>query len=353
MKLTTQLAIAYPILQGPMLGVTTPAMVAAVANAGGLGSLPVGGLSPEKTHELILATKSKTDKPFAVNLFAHETSVSTSQADIDTMLNLLEAIYEDYGIPFSRPALTEFNFYSYQDQIEVLLHEQIPIVSFTFGLLEPAVVDQLKQQGSTLIGTATCVREAILLEESGVDIVVAQGVEAGGHRGTFLTDGPLPQVGSLSLLPQIVDAVSLPVIAAGGLFDARTVKAAFVLGAEGVQLGSFFLASDESAASEAYKTAVLSASDTSTALTRAFSGRWARGITNRFMEQVEQATLTIPYYTYQNSLTAGLRAYAQQNNIPELISLWAGQSASNSRRGKASDLLRSLIEQLDFDQEPV
>ncbi|GAB3760522.1 NAD(P)H-dependent flavin oxidoreductase [Spirosoma pomorum] len=351
MKLSHLLPITYPIIQAPMLGVTTPAMVAAVANTGGLGSLPIGGLSPEKASELIRATKSKTDKPFSVNLFTHETTVPADPDAIERMLDLLETIYKDYAIPFSRPALTNFRFYSYRDQIDVLLHEQIPIVSFTFGLLEPDLVYQFKRRGTTLIGTATSVQEAVLLEGIGVDAVVAQGTEAGGHRGSFLADDPLPQIGLLSLLPQVVDAISRPVIAAGGLFDARTVEAAFVLGAAGVQLGSFFLATDESAASEAYKTAVLTSTDTSTSLTRAFSGRWARGIRNRFMDQIEQSGLAIPYYTYQNSLTAELRAHAQQHNIPDLISLWAGQSAAKSQRGKSGDLLKVLLDQLTFGDE--
>jgi nitronate monooxygenase len=353
MTLPQLLSVTYPIIQAPMLGVTTPAMVAAVANTGGLGSLPIGGLSPAKASELIRATKSKTGKPFSVNLFAHDTTIPADPDAIEHMLDLLETIYKDYAIPFSRPALTNFRFYSFQDQLDVLLHEQIPVVSFTFGLLEPELVAQFKRRGTTVIGTATSVQEAILLEDLGVDAVVAQGTEAGGHRGSFLANDTLPQIGLLSLLPQVVDAISRPVIAAGGLSDAKTVKAAFMLGAAGVQLGSFFLATDESAASEAYKTAVLTSIDTSTSLTRAFSGRWARGVRNRFMDQIEQSGLAIPYYTYQNSLTANLRAYAQQHNIPDLISLWAGQSAAKSQRGKSGDLLQSLLDQLTLGAEPL
>lgn len=345
-RLTQLLSVKYPIIQAPMLGVTTPAMVAAIANAGGLGSLPVGGLSPQKTAELIRLTKDKTNKPFAVNLFTHALDSSVVQTQLDGMQKLLKSVHDELGIPFEPKSIADFTFYSYKDQLEILLSERVDVVSFTFGLLEPHETDQLKGQGCRLIGTATSVREAILLDQLGVDAIVAQGVEAGGHRGSFLSDEALPQVGLMALLPQVVDAVSVSVIAAGGLFDDRTIKAAFILGAAGVQLGSLFIASDESAASESYKEAVLSSTDTSTALTRAFSDRWARGIKNRFMERVEQSAVSIPYYTYQNSLTAAMRTHRQQQNLRDFISLWAGQSACRSQRGKASDIFLSLVSTL-------
>ncbi|GAB3697516.1 nitronate monooxygenase family protein [Spirosoma flavus] len=345
-SLTQLLQIDYPIIQAPMLGVTTPAMVAAIANEGGLGSLPVGGLSPQKTAELIRQTKAKTNKPFAVNLFTHSTRDPVDQQQLDAMQQLLKPIYDELGLPFEHKSLTDFTFFSYMDQVEVLLNEQVPIISFTFGTLEPEVIGQCKNRSIRLIGTATSVREAKVLADLGVDAIVAQGIEAGGHRGSFLTDEALPQVGLMSLLPQVVDAVSVPVIAAGGLYDDRTVNAAFMLGASGVQLGSIFIVSDESAASEIYKEAVLTAHDTSTALTRAFSGRWARGIKNGFMKRIEQSNVTIPYYTYQNNLTAALRTYGQQHNLRDYISLWAGQSAYRSQRGKASDIFLALVEKL-------
>ncbi len=331
-----------------MLGVTTPDMVAAVAKEGGLGSLPVGGLSPEITFQLIKETKSKTSKPFSVNLFAHEITTSVDIAELNTMQDFLETVFQEYNIPFERKEISDFTFYSYEEQIEILINENIPIVSFTFGTLNPDIIDRFKRRGTVLIGTATDVNEAKVLADSGVDMVVAQGIEAGGHRGSFLPDKPLPQVGLLSLLPQIVDAISIPVIAAGGLFDKRTIQAAFTLGAQVVQLGSIFIASDESAASDAYKEAVLHSNETSTELTRAFSGRWARGIRNDFMERMKTSGIPIPSYTYQNSLTAPLRAYARTYDLVDLISLWAGQSSFRSRRGKSSDIFRSLVQSLQL-----
>lgn len=346
-QLSELLSVKYPVIQAPMLGVTTPAMVAAIANEGGLGSLPVGGLSPQKTAELIRLTREKTGKPFAVNLFAHATSVPAEQTKLDAMQEFLKAVHEELAIPFEYKSVSDFSFYHYRDQLEVLLDEKVEIVSFTFGILEPDVIELLKSRGIKLIGTATSVREAKMLDQLGADAIVAQGLEAGGHRGSFLNDEMLPQVGLMALLPQTVDAVSVPVIAAGGLYNDRTIQAAFALGAAGVQLGSLFIACDESAASEVYKEAVLSSGDTSTALTNAFSGRWARGIKNGFMERIEKSGIEIPYYTYQNSLTSALRAYGQQHNLRDFIALWAGQSAAHARRGKAGDIFLTLIEKLN------
>jgi nitronate monooxygenase len=340
------LDIRYPIVQAPMLGVTTPAMAAAVSNAGGLGSLPIGGLPAEKSSALIRETKARTDKPFAVNLFAHKLESNVSDKEIEMMEQYLEKLHQQYNLPFQRKPIADYKFYNHLDQIDVLLDERVPIVSFTFGMLEAEVVSKLKKSGVTLIGTATSVKEAALLDKSGMDVIVAQGIEAGGHRGSFLEDEPLPQVGLISLLPQIVDHVSVPVIAAGGLFDYRTIGAAFALGAAGAQLGSYFIAADESAASEVYKAYVLSSTDTSTELTRAFTGKWARGIRNNFMQQMQNSGLSIPYYTLQNSLTSALRDYGKSAGIAHIISLWAGQSASQSKRGSTEALFRLLIEQL-------
>ncbi|WP_134091282.1 nitronate monooxygenase family protein [Olivibacter sp. XZL3] len=354
MKEFTQLmGIRYPIIQAPMLGVTTPAMVAAVANAGGLGSLPLGGLSPEKALALIKETKAGTDRPFAVNLFAHALISEVNEEHIQKMEDYLEQIHRRHHLPFERKAISDYRFYNHLDQIDVLLDGQVSIISFTFGLPEPDVIERLHAQGIKVIGTATSVKEARLLDKAGVDAIVAQGIEAGGHRGTFIEGEPLPQVGLISLIPQVVDCVSIPVIAAGGLFDCRTIKAAFVLGAAAVQLGSYFIATDESAASEIYKERLLNSTDTSSELTRAFTGKWARGIRNSFMQEMKSSDLTIPYYTYQNSLTSALRDYGKTKGIGDLISLWAGQSASRGKRGSTQSLFQELIEQLEGEPNPV
>jgi len=347
------LGISYPIVQAPMLGVTTPGMVAAIANAGGLGSLPLGGLSPEKCKALIRETKAKTNRPFSVNLFAHALPAEVSEGHINKMETYLEAFHTKYNIPFERKPISSYHFYNHLDQISVVLEERIRIVTFTFGLPHTDVVSKLKERGIKIMGTATSVKEAALVEKAGMDAIVAQGIEAGGHRGSFIEDEPLPQVGLISLVPQVVDTVSVPVIAAGGIFDHRTVKAVFTLGASGAQLGSYFLAAEESAASEIYKKSVLSATDTSTKLTQAFTGKWARGIGNGFMEDMKNSGLTIPYYTYQNSLTAALRSFGKSAGIADVNSLWAGQSASKSRRGSTEVLFDDLIDRIKADSNPI
>lgn len=346
------LHISYPVIQAPMLGVTTPDMVAAISNLGGLGSIPAGGLSPENTVALIQETKAKTSRPFAVNLFAHPLKSSVEE-DIHLMEVYLEQYHHKYGLTFSPKPLSDYRFYNHLDQIDILLQEQVPVVSFTFGLPDAAVIRKLKDAGIKMIGTATSVKEAKLLDEAGMDAITAQGIEAGGHRGSFMDAEPLPQVGLISLVPQIADCVSVPVIAAGGLFDHRTIRAAFALGAAGVQLGSYFIAAEESAATDAYKDHVLKSTDTSTTLTRAFTGKWARGIINGFMEDMERSDLNIPYYTWQNSLTAPLRAYGKTQDIGDLISMWAGQSAANSQRDSTANLFLKLISEIQEQPNPV
>jgi len=330
-----------------MLGVTTPEMAAAVSNASGLGSLPVGGLSPETTRELIRKTKGLTTAPFAVNLFVHQVPDAIDEVGLQRMQDYLEKYAQEKKLPFTRRNAPEFTFYTYQQQVDILLEEQVPIVSFTFGIPTPEIMTRLRKAGIVLIGTATSVAEAVALEQAGAAIIVAQGFEAGGHRGSF-GEGQLPQVGLFSLLPQVVDAVKVPVLAAGGIVDARTIRAAFQLGASGVQVGTLFIPSTESLASEGFKDAVINAKDTDTTLTRAFSGRWARGVRNEFMSALETSGVAIPDYTLQNSLTAGIRAHGQKNGHPEWVSLWAGQSAAKARRGNAADIFKELIKGVDF-----
>lgn len=337
------LKISYPVVQGAMLGVSTPKMTAGVSNAGGLGTLAAGGLSPEKTRQLIRETKQYTDKPFAVNLFAHDVPVKFDIPQISKMQDFLLSFCKAHQIPFEIRNAEELKFYGYEDQLDVLIEESIEIISFTFGMLRESVVKVLKENNCLLVGTATSVEEAVALENSGVDLITAQGTEAGGHRGSFLCRDQLPQIGLMSLIPAIADAVHLPVLAAGGISDNRGLKAAIALGASGIQVGSIFIPTDESAAVESYKNAVLTAADVDTTLTRAFSGRWARGIKNAFMEAVENSGLEIPTYVIQNNLTSVIRTYAQQNDQKDFISMWAGQSSSRGKRGSTADIFASLV----------
>ncbi|MDQ3292511.1 MAG: nitronate monooxygenase [Bacteroidota bacterium] len=345
-EITHLLKITYPIVQAPMLGVTTSAMVAAVSNAGGLGSLPVGGLSPDQTLSLIQQTKSLTNKPFAVNLFVHQIP-PMNRTQVEPMVQFLEKLCAQHQISYPKPNLDTLTLYSYQEQIAILLDENIPVVSFTFGNLDDDSIQALKGNGTVLIGTATCRQEAALLEQKGIDIITAQGTEAGGHRGTFLDITPLPLIGTLSLASQIVESCQVPILAAGGIYNGKTIKAAFTLGAKGVQIGSAFIASNESLAIESYKQAIQNASETDSILTKTFSGRWARGIQNKFMTEVENSGLPIPDYPFQNALTTPLRGLAQKQNNKDFTTLWAGQSASKAQRKSAAEIFTQFIQETE------
>ncbi|MDQ4139319.1 MAG: nitronate monooxygenase [Bacteroidota bacterium] len=345
-ELTRLLKITYPIVQAPMLGVTTPAMVAAISNAGGLGSLPVGGLSPDQTLSLIRQTKSLTDKPFAVNLFVHQIPPINPE-EVEPMIQFLEKLCSQHQINYPKPNLDGITLYSYQEQISILLEENIPVVSFTFGILAEEIILALKEKGTVLIGTATCGQEAAILEQKGIDIITAQGMEAGGHRGTFLDIKPLPLIGSFSLFTQLVESCQVPILAAGGIYNGKTIKAAFTLGAKGVQIGSAFIASNESLAIEAYKQALQNAYETDSVLTNTFSGRWARGIQNKFMMEVENSGLCIPDYPIQNALTTPLRGLAQKQNNKDFTTLWAGQSASKAQRKPATEIFFQFIKETE------
>jgi nitronate monooxygenase len=341
-ELTRILKINYPLVQAPMLGVTTPEMVAAVSNEGGLGSLPVGLLSPEKTRELIQKTKALTDKPFAVNLFAHDIPAIDVQ-NTETLQHKLSDMVRKYNLSYQPLNINLIRHYSYQEQIGTLIDENIPVVSFTFGVIDDNSIQQLHDKGIIIIGTATSVREAIHLDNIGIDIITAQGIEAGGHRGTFLEDEPLPQVGTFSLIPQVADKVKRPVLAAGGIMDGRTFKAALILGAQGAQVGTAFVGSDESLAVNSYKNALKTSLDTDTVLTRAFSGRWARGIRNTFHDQVQRLNINYPPYPILNTLTGPIRSAAQKSDNKAFTTLWAGQSAAMARFQPAAEIFRALI----------
>jgi nitronate monooxygenase len=325
-----------------MLGVTTPEMVAAVCNEGGLGSLPIGGLAPDIAQQLIRKTKTLTDKPFAVNLFAHKIPVYKDE-DLEPMRKLMMDLAHKRKFELAASDLTNFRFYTYHDQIGILVEEGISLISFTFGCLDSQTIHLLKDKGCILIGTATCMEEAVFLQQENIDMVVAQGIEAGGHRGTFLENISLPLVGLFSLIPQVKSAIQIPCIAAGGINSGETIKAAFELGADAVQIGTSFIGTKESQAIGSYKERLAEAKDTDTKLTRAFTGRWARGIRNQMMKDIEQANIPIPPYPLQNVLTAKLRRLAQQAGDSDYTTLWAGQSAGHETFSGSKEVLRHLI----------
>lgn len=341
-RVTERLGIRYPIIQAPMAGgPTTPALVAAVSNAGGLGSLAAAYLKPAAIRQAIRDIRTLTDRPFAVNLFIPEPFTDDPHKR-ERMQRHLQTYRDELGIetPDSYSSYAE----SFEEQMAVVLEENVPVFSWTFGLLDHNLVTQLKSQGTVLIATATTVREAIAAELSGADLIAAQGFEAGGHRGSFLAPHEDSMIGTFALVPQITDRVQIPVIAAGGIMDSRGLVAALALGAEAVQMGSAFLTCQESGASPLHKRALLTSTDESTALTKSFSGKPARGVKNRLLSELADRAADLPDYPVQNALTRDIRAAAAQQGRAEYLSLWGGQAARMGHTGPAADLITELIE---------
>ncbi|PWA13099.1 nitronate monooxygenase [Pueribacillus theae] len=342
--LSKELNITYPIIQAPMAGgITTPELVAAVSNAGGLGSIASGYMSPESLRESIRQTKQLTDKPFQVNLFVPgEDEVELSREELEEADKLLHPFYNELEIDIQE---LPTNFTEpYDELVDVVIDESIPVVSFTFGIPSEEVIQRLKQAGAFVIGTATTVNEAIHLEKAGMDAVVAQGSEAGGHRGTFSTDFEQAMVGSIALIPQVVDNISIPVIAAGGIMDARGVLAAEVLGASAVQMGTAFLTCEESGTNPIHQKTILESFEDSTVVTNVFSGKPARGIHNYFIEQMNDYEHLIPPYPAQNALTSTLRKEAGKQQNIRFMSLWSGQGARLSKKTTAANLIKEVVQ---------
>ena len=315
-------------------GPSTPELVAAVSNAGGLGSLGAAYLTPDQITDAIRRIRTLTSRPFNVNLFAGGWNANQT-FDAGPMLEHLGEIHDKLGLPAPvAPTPTPDPFPA---QFEAVLEERAPIFSFTFGIPERDAISRLKSLGIVILGTSTTVEEARHLEQAGVDAVVAQGAEAGAHRGTFLGSFESSMVPTLDLVRATVSAVSLPVIATGGIMDGRDIVAALHAGASAAQLGTAFLTCPESGASEVHKRAILAATEDTTVVTQAFSGRAARGIRNAFMANVDGKELILPY-PLQNSLTRPMRSAAAQQGLADYLSLWAGQGVARARAMPAGDL---------------
>ncbi len=337
------LGTRYPIVQAPMAGgFTTPELVAAVSNAGALGSLGAAILPPDELRDAIAAIRRLTDRPFAVNLFAPLMPPEVDTEAIAAMQAVLAPFRAELGLPEAPlpspppPGLVEA-------QHAVVAEARVPVLSFTFGTLP---FDAAREAGSVILGTATTVAEAVELERLGVDAVVAQSGEAGGHRGTFL--GPFENaiVGGVALVPRIVDHVSVPVLLAGGIMDGRGIAAALALGAEGVQLGTAFLGCPEAGVSEPLRR-TLGAADDATVVSRAYSGRPARLVRTRLVDAIEAAAVDPLPYPVQAVVTADLRAAALAADRTDLSLVLSGQAAGALRDLPAAELVETLVRETD------
>jgi len=345
--LTERLGVTHPVIQAPMAGGgDTPELVAAVGEAGGFGIIGAAYLTPAQIGEAAGRVRGRSSKPFGINLFA-PTPVPEIPEDTETALERVTPFFAEVGLAVPKPPRLPQN--TFDEQVAAVLDSGATVFSFTFGMPSEQVIRAIKSKGLLLVGTATTVDEAVALEKAGFDAVVAQGSEAGGHRGTFSANFDEALVGTMALVPQVVDAVKIPVIASGGIMDGRGVAAALTLGAAAIQIGTAFLTCAESGISEAYRQAILGARENETRVTRAFSGRPARGIVNRFMNEVEKGggADTILPFPLQNALTRPLRTAAAQQGRAEFLSLWAGQGVRLARRQSAGELVERLAREAE------
>jgi nitronate monooxygenase len=339
--LQTLLNIELPIIQAPMAGVQASALAIAVSNAGGLGSLPCAMLNPAALRNELAAIKAHTDKPFNVNFFSHTSPAPNAKREA-AWRRTLAPYYKEFGIDpdtiAAGPGRAPFS----AEMADVLAEFKPPFISFHFGLPASELLDRVRTWGAKILSTATTVEEARWLEARGVDAIIAQGVEAGGHRGMFLSDDLTTQVGTFALVPQIVKAVNVPVIAAGGIADAHGVAAAMRLGAAGVQIGTAYLLCPEATTSALHRAALKSDAARHTALTNLFTGRPARGIVNRIIREVGPMGSTVPAFPLATSAIAPLRAKAESQGSGECSPLWSGQNATGCREISAAQLTREL-----------
>ncbi|MES2345389.1 MAG: nitronate monooxygenase [Chlamydiota bacterium] len=329
-----------PIIQAPMAGgVTTPELVAAVSNAGALGSLGAGYMTPDELRHAIKKIKSLTKKPFNVNLFIPEKSKSNDNPS--SMKELLATLWSEMSnTPFEGAVPSTPSF---EEQVSVILEEKVPIFSFTFGIPSSSLIERFKNLETLIYGTATTPEEAQKLEEAGVDAIVCQGQEAGGHRGNFSSYDPFYSLAPLLTLAQ--EKVKTPLIAAGGIMNGKSAAATFLLGAHAAQLGTAFLTTTESGASSTYKEALLKKPYLPTSITQAFTGKPARAIINSLMEKLNNHPILS--YPAQHFLTQKLRNLAAQKKRSDLMSLWAGQSYPLCRSIDAASLVHQIAKELE------
>jgi nitronate monooxygenase len=333
----------FPIIQAPMAGVQDHRLAVAVSNAGGLGSLPAAMLSLDALKAELTALSAKTNKPCNVNFFCHTPPMADANRE-SGWRDALKPYYDELGLDPSHVAAGGGRAPFTTEAADVLEAFKPAVVSFHFGLPSAELLQRVRAWGSKIISSATTVEEALWLEARGVDAVIAQGLEAGGHRGHFLSDDVTQQSGTFALLPHIVQAVKIPVIAAGGIADAAGVKAAFALGAAAAQVGTAYLLCDEATTSQIHRSALKSADAAHTALTNLFTGRPARGIVNRIMRELGPMSDKAPAFPLATSLTAPLRAKAETMRSGDFSPLWSGQNAQGCLEIGAAELTLRLMQ---------
>jgi nitronate monooxygenase len=345
--LARRLGLTAPIVQGPFgSGLSSVDLVVAVNDAGGLGSFGVHHLSRDGIREVAAAIRGRTNRPFALNLWIPFEDSESPQISDDMFERAIDALQPYFSeLDVARPSRPARFTPPYQEQIEAVLEARPAVFSFVFGIPEKAVLARCRELGIVTFGTVTTVDEAIAMEQAGVDVIVASGFEAGGHRISFLRPAHESLIGTLALIPQVVDAVRIPVVAAGGIGDGRGIAAALCLGAQAAQVGTAFLACSESATSSLHREQLRSSAARDTVLTRAFTGRLARGIRNRFSVEMQRLETQVPQYPVQAWLTAQLKQAAITQGRSDILSLWSGQSASLIRHDKAGELFGSLVSQ--------
>jgi len=341
-KITQILKIALPIVQAPMAGgVTTPALVAAVSNAGGLGSLGSGYNSAEDIRKAIREVRELTDKPFAVNLFVPEHSVATPNNDqMERARKAVAECCKELNVkisPVHAPFAPDF-----AEQMQVVIEEKVPVFSFTFGIPADNFLESLKQNNTLIIGTATNLAEAKALEEKGVDIIAAQGGEAGGHRGTFIGKAKDSLLDISSLTKSLLYNIKTPILACGGIMSVETIVGALASGAAGVQMGTAFLACPEAGTNQAFKEMLMHAEFDDTTLTTVFSGKLARSIKNKFIARMQKYEQDVLHYPAQNALTSGMRKAAATQNTTDFMSLYSGQHGYMTTGMPAGEFIQEL-----------
>lgn len=342
-RITDLFGIGLPLIQAPMAGAQGSAMAIAISNAGGLGSLPCAMLTPDKMRAEMGVIRQQTQRPVNMNFFCHTPPAEDPAAQTRWRVRLQD-YYIEHGLDpdAEAPAVNRAPF----DAVacEIVEDMQPEVVSFHFGLPDAALLARVKAAGAKVISSATTSSEARWLAERGVDAIIAQGAEAGGHRGIFLGDDITRQPGTMALVPQVVDAVDVPVIAAGGITDARGVAAAFMLGASAVQVGTAFLFTPEATVSNLHSEALDNARDDGTALTNLFTGRPARGLLNRVMLEVGPMSPDAAPFPTAGGALAALKKAAEADSRADFSSLWAGQAASLGRRMSAAEVARTLMD---------